>query len=430
LIRMRNLSDFTVVALKRVLEERGYSSAGTKAELIIRVMEADPSGEWLRDEGAGSEVSDQHGNVEGASQTSARPNLDVQQKEIEIYRREKELAERELELMRRELELVRRGQMPQEGENAVGGGTRQRVVNDDDDVRGQSANARVNITAIADLLSYFDGKSATYDIWEKQIRLLKATYRLEDDAARLIIGMRLKGKALEWLHSKPEYVGMPFDSLLRELQSMFHRRQTKVTMRKKFEERIWKKDETFHEYYEALRNQARVQGFETVDTLLRGFEKVTFRERGMSNTSKHNNNRNNSKGEKKENKVGDNNKKNIAIHCHNCGMRDHLGINCPTKEQGVKCFECNERGHIASKCPRKIEGTKRSYAATRPIKRRYVKDVVVGEQQIKALIDSGSDLTMMRADEYVKLGSPCFRPGGLFCNFLRYKSSNEVCVIS
>lgn len=77
---------------------------------------------------------------------------------------------------------------------------------------------KINVAAIADLLSYFDGKSTNYDIWEKQIRLLKAIYQLEDDSARLVIGMRLRSRALEWLHSRPEYVGMPFDLLLNELQ--------------------------------------------------------------------------------------------------------------------------------------------------------------------------------------------------------------------
>jgi len=136
---------------------------------------------------------------------------------------------------------------------------------------------------------------------------LKTTYQLEDDAARLLIGMRLKDKALEWLHSKPEYVAMPFDVLLGELQAMFQHRQSRVTTRKIFEERVWKKDETFHEYVhekiimgnrvpidgdemleyivdgipdDTLRNQARIQGFETVDVLLRAFERVTLRERG------------------------------------------------------------------------------------------------------------------------------------------------------
>jgi len=155
------------------------------------------------------------------------------------------------------------------------------------------------------LLSNFSGQSTDYEIWEKQVKLLKVTYKLEDDTAKILVDMRLEGKALEWLRSKPEYIAMTFDRLLDELRAMFHHRQSKVVIRKKFEERMWKRDETFHEYFhekvimgnrvpiddemleyviegipdEALQNQACIQRFTTTDGLLKAFEKVTLRDR-------------------------------------------------------------------------------------------------------------------------------------------------------
>lgn len=60
--------------------------------------------------------------------------------------------------------------------------------------------------------------------------------RLEDDSEKLVIGMRLKGKALEWLHPKPEYIEMPFDAFLAELRGMFHHCQSRMVARA-FEER-------------------------------------------------------------------------------------------------------------------------------------------------------------------------------------------------
>lgn len=73
---------------------------------------------------------------------------------------------------------------------------------------------RASITAIADLLGNFNGQSNDYEIWGKQIKLLKATYKLKDDTAKILMGMRFKGKALVWLHSKPEYIAMTFDRFL------------------------------------------------------------------------------------------------------------------------------------------------------------------------------------------------------------------------
>ena len=93
----------------------------------------------------------------------------------------------------------------------------------------------MNIATIADLLNNFNGKSSDYETWEKQVKLLRLTYKLDDDAARILIGLRLKGKALEWFHSKPEHIIMTFDNLLDELKAMFHRRWNKIITRKRFE---------------------------------------------------------------------------------------------------------------------------------------------------------------------------------------------------
>lgn len=162
---------------------------------------------------------------------------------------------------------------------------------------------RANITAIADLFGVFDGKSSHYETLEKQIKLLKSTYRLEDDVAKILVGMRLKRRAHEWLHSKSEHIGMTFDRFLDGLRAMFFRPQSKVETRRKFEERVWKRDETFQKYFhekiimgnrvpidedeileyviegipdETLRDQARIQRFATADRLLEAFERVTL----------------------------------------------------------------------------------------------------------------------------------------------------------
>lgn len=433
---MKDPTKYKVEALKEMLKRHNLSTAGTKNELICRLMEADPNGEWLREDN--EESRDRRGDAEDVSQASVsrtQQGTSARLSEIELYEREREIARRELELARREIEMLRQNQRMER----VAINENQNTNNDI--VRTQSAQSKINVTAIADLLGYFDGKSVHYETWENQIRLLKTTYKLEDDTARLIIAMRLKGKALEWIHSKPEYVAMSFDALLGELRSMFQHRQSKMALRKKFEDRMWKKEETFHEYVhekiitgnrvpinndemleyivegipdDALRNQARIQRFDTVEALLNAFEKVTLRERGAFNSAKFEK-RNGVANREEKTEKGDAKRRptDTVRHCHNCGMRDHLGANCPTKDQGAKCFACNERGHIASKCPKKAGTSKSCLTATRSRNQKYVKDVSIQGHQIKALIDSGSDLTLMRADEYVKLGSPRLKLGGM-----------------
>lgn len=41
---------------------------------------------------------------------------------------------------------------------------------------------------------------------------------------------------------------MPVDELLRHLKEIFHCRPDKILLRKQFEQRIWKREETFSEY--------------------------------------------------------------------------------------------------------------------------------------------------------------------------------------
>lgn len=450
------MNKFTVVALKEILSARGLSSSGSKAELISRMMEADPSGAWMNIDQSSENIDTE--NSEQAGTSNAQLTTNLQQREIDLYKKEKELAERELALARLEIEVM---QMRLQTEQVGGSGERQqhsmhsiasiegersRVNNDGDHGNNMTTSygdsnvltqPRTNITAIADLLNNFNGKSGDFEVWEKQIKLLKSTYKLEDETVKLLFGMRLKGRALEWLHSKPEYITMTFDQLLDELRAMFYRRQSKIVMRKKFEERVWKKEETFHEYFheklilgnrvpisddeileyvidgipdEVLRNQARIQRFSTADGLLEAFEKVTLRDRNTSvtaNSAKSDKRGNEqSKGERKESSNSNENKKSGTVRCYNCGERDHVSTNCPTKDQGTKCFKCGERGYIALKCTKKSKTNKESCVISGISNRKCLKNVLLNGREIEALIDSGSDFSLIRADEYIKLGSP------------------------
>lgn len=169
------------------------------------------------------------------------------QPEIDIYRREKELAERELALARREIEMLRRS------ENVPLVDNRQTTPRYAANTSAEAAPppsmpSKVNVTAVADLLSYFNGKSETFETWEKQAKFLRTADTLDDDLTKIMIGTRLKGRAMEWFHSKPEYIGMTSDQLLDGLRGMFYHRTNKIALRRRFEERVWKKSETFHDY--------------------------------------------------------------------------------------------------------------------------------------------------------------------------------------
>jgi hypothetical protein len=259
---------FNVVMLKEVLRRRGLSTAGTKAELISRLTNDDPSGGWMQTIGARTEETmnlasgndddahggPSHGNEElqrSREELNDRWEPQMYRREIEIYRREKELAERELALARREIELLRL--MQSGGTTNVPTGASNRNTPGNNQVFREASNmsqrfpseendllirsTRVNVNAVADLLSYFDGDAETIETWEKQVKFLSAAYKLNDDLTKILIGMRLKGRASEWFHSKPEYIEMTPNAILDGLRSMFYHRPNKIAMRRRFEER-------------------------------------------------------------------------------------------------------------------------------------------------------------------------------------------------
>lgn len=123
--------------------------------------------------------------------------------------------------------------------------------------------------------------------------------------------------------------------------------------------------------------------------------------------------RDNETGNEKKEKTdgGEKGKATLTVKkCFNCGARDHISANCPSKSLRSKCFVCGELGHIASKCTKRKDVLEIcSCVVTHSSCRKYTKDVAIDGTEIEALIDTGSDITFMRADENVKMGSPRFK---------------------
>lgn len=175
--------------------------------------------------------------------------------------------------------------------------------------RGQGETAmshlsmNMNLKMITEVVNEFDDTPDRFDVWERQVKFMKVTYGLADDAAKTLIGMTLKKIAFDWLHSRAEHLALTFEELMGELGRMYRPKQSKIDFPKKFEARIWKKGETFREYAHdkivmdnrvpidsddmldyliegipdrALCNQARIHCFPTKESLIDAFDKITF----------------------------------------------------------------------------------------------------------------------------------------------------------
>lgn len=253
--------------------------------------------------------------------------------ELEFLRRERQLMEREIELLRRENEVMR----------ATPSST--------DEQHGQ---IKTNINAIGVLLNNFHGDTQSFSKWERQVRLLCTTYELDDRIAKLLIVSHLKDKAQDWFYATPENLVKTSEELLSKLKEMYGSRPNKLELRKKFEARTWKATESFSDYhhdklikaYEVpipeeeiidyliesipdhqLRNQARIQNFQSTSTLLQVFKKISLRSDFKSSTKR----QEKTEGESKMSQ----------------STEDSKGNN---SRGTMRCFNCNKSGHMMKDC--------------------------------------------------------------------------------
>ncbi|KAK9294991.1 hypothetical protein QLX08_010564 [Tetragonisca angustula] len=153
----KSTHEFSLEELREKLKERGLPFSGTKSELTTRLNEVDPSGEWMRSREVREEESESE--IEHMRRLSER---------------EKALAERELDLARQQIELLRE---------------MQRLSVRDQEREIVQRVPPVSISAIAELLSNFDGSVNTFETWERRITELKNTYKLSDDMVKLLIAI-------------------------------------------------------------------------------------------------------------------------------------------------------------------------------------------------------------------------------------------------
>lgn len=127
-----------------------------------------------------------------------------------------------------------------------------------------------------------------------------------------------------------------------------------------------------------------MSGFTSKASLLKAFEKVTLRDRFQTKKSEQQ-----KSGDKDQRQCGGEKavKKSAAKNetvqrCYNCGLRDHMSAECPTKDEGPKCFQCGERGHVASKCEEKKKTVRSVHVSARTSCKKYTKDVEINNHKV------------------------------------------------
>jgi hypothetical protein len=76
-----------------------------------------------------------------------------------------------------------------------------------------------------------------FRMWRNKLKILEPTYQLNDNHMKILIGLRLRGKGLAWLHSVDEYMLLSSEELLKELGAMFDQQVDSMILHEKFRAR-------------------------------------------------------------------------------------------------------------------------------------------------------------------------------------------------
>ncbi|XP_015433583.1 PREDICTED: uncharacterized protein LOC107189537 [Dufourea novaeangliae] len=282
-------------------------------------------------------------------------------RELELCRRERAVAERELELVRRRVDDLGEGPNRRNEQAADG-------------------RDKVALSELTELIGVFDGSEGEFANWEKRIRFVKNTYSLTEEKTKVLMSAKMKGKALEWFHSRPEILELTLNDLFNKMKGMFDHRPRKLALRKQFEDRMWNSREPFSDYVHdkvimgnrvpvddeemvdyviegipdmMLRNQGKLQNFTCMEEVIHAFEKVSLRRPRRFAESNH------TKGAVPESKNGRGTERNdrgtntrSPPRCFNCQETGHLSKDCTKSRKSRSCFKCGEEGHFSRDCPK------------------------------------------------------------------------------
>nr|XP_046491899.1 uncharacterized protein LOC124223711 [Neodiprion pinetum] len=228
----------------------------------------------------------------------------------------------------------------------------------------------------------------------------------------------LAGSALAFV--RQERCTKTWAKLKKALEDEFQEKVTDQQIHRELGQRKKKTEETLQQYMYAMReiagqgtvdtrslveyiiqgipdevtNKSALYGAKTMQELKERFKQYEAMKRDMKTKPKPFEKKDDktkkpeAKGHPRRRAVGE---KSDKTRCFNCG------------EKGAKCFNCNKFGHIAARCPDK---KKESCVISRLDMKKYTKEVSIDDSKFVALVDTESDLTFIRSDEYVRLGSP------------------------
>jgi hypothetical protein len=134
-----------------------------------------------------------------------------------------------MEMMRRELELLRARLPATDSAHCIHDAPKAHTSAETGWVQN-----KVSLNGIAELLPEFDGTMGDFRMWRNKLKILEETYQLNDNHLKILVGRRLRGKALAWLHLADEYMLLSSEELLNGLGAMFDQHLDSMVLHERF----------------------------------------------------------------------------------------------------------------------------------------------------------------------------------------------------
>jgi hypothetical protein len=201
--------------------------------------------------------------------------------------------------------------------------------------------------------------------WRNKLKILEQTYQLNDNHMKILIGTRLRGKALAWLYSANEHMMLSSEELLKGLEAMFDREIDSMVLYEKFRARKWRKDESFSEYMHEkiiLGNRVRIGEKQMLGYIIDGIPhwelRTNIRVSGVSIKEELRARLENvEQWDKKNGNERDTGRYKTGLREQN-NEAGTSGTGGGREQRKRNCFNCRQPNHISKDCPKKSTRSK------------------------------------------------------------------------